>query len=200
MINKRGQFIGLYLVVLTLVMVGISLLSYISNNGGNVGNAIVSPKEVLKIQTDLEIFEILEKEMIEESLNDLPLNLEFGSEEFISSFRGIFMEKFLRDEEMKEFIFSDLYLGERNIEDDARLQEKDFLENTLYPEDGSGFENGEIKFSRWKVSKKILLKSTEREKINFPVLFSYEFEKEYFIRKNGDDYLVIDEEILGGNL
>ena len=96
---------------------------------------------------------------------------------------------------MKEFIFSNLTLEGRDIELDARAEEEDFVENTLYPEELSYYdEEGNLVFGRAEIGKAFVLRAQDQSNINFPIDFSYEFSKSYLVKRNGDGYVI---EVLG---
>ncbi|MFH1238431.1 MAG: hypothetical protein ABIH79_02745 [archaeon] len=184
--NKRAQFFGLYLVFITLLLCGIVMgLYHIQQK--NAFSSLVSPKEVLEVRDDLEIFEIREVSLIRGSLVEASKTEVFGTENFREEFRRIFIEGILVDEGMKEFIFSNLTLKGKSFEEDARLKSKDFFENGLYLESLTKFENGKLIFGRGIIGKDMYLKATDKDRISFPVDFSFEFSKAYLINfKNGE--------------
>jgi len=68
--NRRGFFMALYLVMLTLFMCGIVLMSSFLHQE-DLSVSLVSPMIALKVQDDLELFEMREKELILSSLEDV---------------------------------------------------------------------------------------------------------------------------------
>jgi len=148
--NKRGQFFGLFLVVIT-VFLCLSVILLYGKQQDNAENSLVSPKVVLEVRDNLEKFEMQEKELIEESL--VGIEDEFCSEEFLVSFREKFLEGI--SVEMKDFIFSDLTLGGVDVLDEHKNE--DFFVEVVYPvvEDCDG---DYFVFSRAKVGKSIYLK------------------------------------------
>ena len=91
--NKRGFIFALLLVFITLFLCAFVILLY-NIQQDNADNSLVSPKVVLEVRDDLELFEIREKVLIEKSLDSA--KGEFGSREFISSFRDFFIDGVLR--------------------------------------------------------------------------------------------------------
>ena len=186
--DRGGQFFALYLVFITLFMMGVVAgLYFVSYK--NVRGALVSPMAVLKMRDSLEIFEVREMELIKSSLEEA--KGDFCSGGFASDFRGIFIDKVMGDKQMKDFIFSNLTLKGRNIEKDARASERDFLENVLYLKGLGPCDNGERFFIREKIGKGGLLKAKGRKyKISFPIRFNFEFERKYSISKGNNGFEV----------
>jgi hypothetical protein len=171
--NKRGQFFALFLVVITLFLCGSVILLY-GIQQGNAESSLVSPKVVLEVRDSLEVFEMREKELIEESL--VGIEEEFCSDEFLVEFRNKFLDGV--SVEMKDFIFEDLTLGGIDVFDEDKSD--DFIRDVVYPEVGI-CNDGNFIFSRAKIGKSKYLKGEEVVKINFPVNFNYEFDREYLI-------------------
>ncbi|MEA3248570.1 MAG: hypothetical protein U9Q73_02580 [Nanoarchaeota archaeon] len=185
--SKKAQFFGLWLVFITLSLCGVVIYDVLQKDASN---SMVSPKEVLKVQDDLEIFEMREISLIEDSLIETSKTEVFGTEDFTEKFREVFISGVLSDGVMTEFIFSDLTLKGRSFEEEARLKSRDFFENGLYSESLTKFENGNLIFSRGIIGKGMYLKATDRYKINFPVGFSFEFGKKYLISLVDDKFVV----------
>ena len=181
MLNKRGAFFSLYLVLLTLMMCGVVIGAYLLQQG-SLENSLVSSKAVLEVRDDLDIFELREIELIKSSLNSA--NGTFPEQEFIDSFRSIFIEEFMADEKMKNFILADLTYEGQSFEGAARANFQNFLEGGLYTSTLTYAENGDLIFTRAKVVKSSLLEASDKTKINFPVYFNFEFGKEYTINSN----------------
>lgn len=178
--NKEGQFFGLYLVFITLFLCGVVVGVYHVQQG-NALNSLVSPRTVLEVRDGLEVFEMREVDLIRESLVEVDKVEVFGTQDFVEEFRRIFIEGVLADDDMTEFIFSNLTLKGQNVEDDARLKSRNFFENGLYSEGLTSFEDGKFIFVRGIIGKGMYLKATDRYKINFPVGFSFEFGRKYLI-------------------
>ena len=182
--NNRGQFFGIYLVALTLVMCGVVVgLFYVQQ--GNALNSLVSPKAVLDVRDGLEIFEMREMNLIKESFVAVDEGIDFCSGEFAKAFQDSFIDKVLLDEEMKEFVFDGLIFGGTDVESSARSGSEDFFRNILYSgEMGDCVDDARV-FSRVSVGKFARLKASDQGKINFPIDFNFEFEGKYSIDKNG---------------
>lgn len=188
--RKQAQFFALYIVVLTLFMCGIVAGLWIYQHK-QAGNSLVSPKGVLEARDDLEEFETEEKVLIQESLADASADYEFGSGKFIESFRDSFLKKVNSDGKMKNYLFGNLYVGGRELSEEARQDSEAFFKNTLYPEDGAYFEDNLFHFSRSKIERfEILSADGGKDKIKYDVGFGFEFEKEYLITKSGDSFFM----------
>jgi hypothetical protein len=87
----------------------------------------------------------------------------------------------LADDNMKDFIFSDLYFNGRVVDSDSLLKKRNFLEKILYSNDLGECKENERVFTRSNIEKEMGLKGSERNKINFPVVFSFSFGKQYII-------------------
>jgi hypothetical protein len=154
----------------------------------NARNALVSPKAVLEVRDNLEIFEIKEKEII---LNSLKSSGEFGSEGFVSSFRSGFLSNLYADPFMTDFVLGSLTYQGRSLESDAREKRSEFFNYTLYPEKGTYYEEGKLIFQRSLVGKEIELNADEmNRKISFPITFNYTFDKKYLISKQGSEFII----------
>lgn len=183
--NKKAQFFGAYLVVLTLMLCGIVIwLFYVQQ--GNALNSLVSPKVVLDVRDDLDIFEIREMSLIEESLVVAKKSFDFCDDEFPLEFKDIFIAGVLADLDTREFLFGNLTFEGRRVEDEARLASEEFFGNIIYPGELSDCDGDARTFTRASVGKYIRLKASDQGKINFPVDFSFEFEREYLVNRNGE--------------
>lgn len=165
--NRRGFIFPLYIVALTLLMCGTVIMLYLNHQEG-LNSSLVSPLAVLEVRDDLEIFEMRERELIEESLG------EWDKDAVKASFLGGLTD------EMKYFIFSDL-IWDGNLMEGV-FNKDSFLENILY----SVSENsGDLVLKRNRIGKRLLLSSGDKVGASFPVEFEFEFEREYLIKKNG---------------
>ena len=185
--NKRGQFFSMYLVLLTLLMCGVVIGTYILQQDG-LENSLVSPKAVLDIRDDLDVFEMREVELIKSSLNSASGT--FPQQDFIDSFRSIFISGFMVDEKMKDFILKDLTHEGQSFEEAARNKFHNFLDGGLYTQSLTRAENGKLIFTRLKVIKAFLLEASDKSKVNFPVDFSFEFGREYLISYDGNKFSI----------
>ena len=185
--NKRAQFFGLYLVFITLFLCGAVIYDVLEKDASN---SLVSSKVVLEVGDGLELFEMREVGLIKESLGEASKVAVFGTEDFADEFRGVFISRVLANEDMTEFIFSNLTLRGQSVEDDARLKSRNFFENGLYSEGLTKFEDGKFVFGRGIIGKGIHLKATDEYKINFPVDFSFEFGRKYLIIFVDDEFAV----------
>jgi len=112
--------------------------------------------------------------------------IDFCSDEFSNEFEKSFIDGIFADDDMMEFIFENLTIGGTSAEDDARLKSSDFFNNVLYPERLEDCDNGSRVFVRASVGKGFKLRANDKSKINFPVDFSFEFDRKYLIRDNGE--------------
>lgn len=177
--NKRGQIFAVVLVLITLFLCGVVVMLYWVQQK-NVDSSLVSPRGVLEMRDELEIFEIREKALVEFLLVDI--EGEFGSDDFIVEFRDRFLNGVIENEKMSEFIFNKLIFNGRDFEDDARRNMTYFLDVNLYSDVVN--REGKLVFSRNKMGKRVLLKAANESKISFPVLFEFEFTRDYKITKN----------------
>ena len=164
--NKRAQFFGIYLVLLTLLMCGTVILLY-TQQANNAKSELVSPRDVLDIVDGLDVFEMKEVELIKGSYD-----------KDVRKFRENFFSGM--GEGMKEFIKEDV--------DKAGVD--GFFENVLYPESLTYVEGDKLYFGRAKVVKQSMLKPLVRTKNYFPVGFVFEFEKSYVVSKVGGEVKV----------
>jgi len=176
--DKKAQFFSMYLVLLTLLMVG-TVIGFYHIQQKNVGNSLVSPKAVLDIRDDLDVFEMREVELIKSSLNSASGT--FLEDDFIDSFRSIFIAGFMADEKMENFILVDLTWEGQSFEAAARANFQNFLEGGLYTRSLTFPEGGKLIFTRARVIKSSLLEASDKSKVNFPVDFSFDFGQEYVI-------------------
>lgn len=96
--GKKGTLRALYLVTLTLLMVGLVFYFYVSHNKA-LSVSLVSPLAVLEIRDDLSYFEMSERELIRASLNNVGMDKDKFKDEFISDLSV----------DMEDFIFEDLF-------------------------------------------------------------------------------------------
>jgi len=175
--NKRGQIFAGLLVLITLFMCGMVWVLYNAQQG-NAASSLVSPRAVLEMRDDLEIFEIREEALIESLAREI--GGEFGSDKFIVEFREKFLDEAWGNEKMREFIVEDLVISGHDFEEDAKREGVAFLNDTLYSDVVN--VDGKMVFSRRAIGKKVLLRASDRSKTNFPVGFVYEFgEKEFIV-------------------
>ena len=182
MMNKRGFVFALLLVFITLFLCASVVLLYAVQQR-NADNSLVSPKVVLDVRDDLELFEMREDVLIESLVGSI--GGDFGDDDFIVEFRNGFLDGVIGDEKMSEFIFSDLVFGDGgwDFEDDARRLAKEVLDVNLYSDMVN--VDGELVFSRNKIGKRVVLKASDESKINFPVWFEFEFARDYLVAENG---------------
>jgi hypothetical protein len=178
--NKRAQFFGIYLVLLTLLMCGTVILVY-NQQQGNAESELISPKRVLDIVDGLEVFELREVELIKESAS----GVNFGSGDFDDDFRANFLAAVKANDKMKEFIFSDSTVDGR-----PAAEASGFFENILYPEDLTSGQGDYLVFGRAKLKKSMESETPKSRKNFFPVEFVFEFERTYEVRKSGGSVVV----------
>ena len=183
--NKRGQIFALYLVFITLFLCGAYAGLYYMQQD-DIHGALVSPMGVLKERDSLEIFEGKEIDFIENSLE--VASGQFGSNEFYDSFRDSFIRRIMNDEEAKKFLFTSLSINGVEIREQDKKQL--LVENVIYPSGSYGLVNGQLSFVRAKISKDYLMVSQDKNKINFPIGFNFEFERRYSISKKDGEFEV----------
>lgn len=179
--NRRGFIFPLYVVLLTLLMCGAVIGLYL-NQQKDVSSSLVSPLEVLEVRDDLAVFEMRERELILESLE----RVEFGESGFEDDFKQRFIDGVLGDEKMREFILDNLTWEGVSME--ADFNEVAFFENVLYRD--IDYKSNSLILKRAKIGKGMLLVAQDRVKLNFPVDFLFEFEREYLISEVGDGFIV----------
>lgn len=183
--NKKAQFFSIYLVLLTLLMCGI-VISFNFIHQSDLASSLISPLPVLEVRDNLDIFEMREKELIKESLNSI--ETEFGDEVFLSEFRNNFINGFLENSEMNNFVFDNLIWKERVI--GSELDRDSFINSILYPESESEINSDELSFVRAKIGKRFPLRAKDVAEINFPVDFLFEFEKKYLINFENGEWVI----------
>ncbi len=176
--NNRGQIFALVLVLITLFLCGVVVMLYMIQQG-NADSSLVSPRGVLEMRDDLEIFEIREKALVESLVKDI--EGDFGSDDFIEEFRGMFLDGVIGNENMSEFIFSDLVFNGRDYEADARREGRNFLDVNLYSDVVN--RDGKLVFSRNVMGKRALLRAN-RSKSDCPIGFVLEFSRDYTVTDN----------------
>jgi len=183
--DKQGQVFSIWLVFITMMMIGtVIALFYLQQQ--NVQSLVVSPMNILNERDALEIFEMKEFALIANSLEISTGN--FGSDQFYDSFHNNFVDGVWDDEEMKKFLFSNLSIDEVEIRD--RDKNRNLIENGIYPKVESEFNETDLVFARIPISKNYLIKNNDEKKNNFPLGFSFEFERKYLITMFEDKYSV----------
>lgn len=211
MVNKSGQFFGIYLVLLTLLMCGTVILLYYQQEG-NARSELVSPKVVLDIVDGLEVFEMREVELIRNSFN----GVSFGKGGFEDEFRVNFLAGIGSDERMLEVIrnsYDGVDVGSGLFANEVRrnflagvdpgkkmrdfifdrlvvggrgvVETDGFFANVLYPDRLTFVEGSKLYFGRDKVGKKGFFRTSDNTKNYFPVGFTFEFERSYVISEVG---------------
>ena len=182
--NKRAQIFAGYLVLLTVFLCFLSISFYFIQQK-NVENSIVSPKAVMEARDELGIFEMRERELILDSLEDVRGGYtsgfskdDFSDYSFLVSFRNKFLEKLKGNEEMREFIFNDLVVEGRSVSE-IELDRESFLSNYLYGD--FKLEGDSIVLKRGDILKSKSLFAKDTSKINFQTTFGFEIEREYLI-------------------
>ena len=167
MVNKRGQVFALVIVPIVLFLCGVVIVLYVASLDDTEAS-LVSPSSVLEMRDELSIFELREIELIKSSLDD-------GG--FGGSFRSSFVDGVMANEDMMGFLFEDLFVGDVEIRE--RDKNRNLLERIYLMGDDSSF-------SRAKIEKRNLLVANNESKIDFPVYFTFEFERGYLTDKNGE--------------
>jgi len=166
--GKRGQIFSLVMTFIVLFLCLVVLTLYAVKQG-DAEASLVSPSDTLMLRDELNIFEMREVELIKSSLDD-------GG--FGGSFQSSFIDGVMNDEDMIKFLFDGLFLGGVEVREQDKT--RNLLEEGIYSVgDGSSF-------SRAKIEKRGLLVAKNESKIDFPVYFTFEFEREYSIDENGE--------------
>ena len=173
LMNKRGMFFGLYLVVITLILCGVVFMVRYQQ-GQDLPNELVSPVVVLDVVDGLSVFEMREVELIKESAK----GVNFGSGDFDKEFRVNFLAAVKSDDKMKGFIFKNL-----TVEDRLTNEAPGFFDNVLYPEGLTSKDGNSLVFGRTEVGKKLSSRVPKASQNYFPVEFTFVFERMYEIRK-----------------
>jgi hypothetical protein len=182
--NKRGQFFGLYLVLITLFMCFLVIGIYILQNE-EVSNSMVSPNAVLNLQDEKELFEMQERNLILAS-GVYNLGLEeidkWGEEDFLKNVEASFTDSLLfpKNEWMLNFLFKDLTINGVLVEAEAfneMVEKRNFLEGIYSFE----FSGEKMKVGRRDLAKdfRLEVEDSEKNKINFVVDVEYIYNKDY---------------------
>jgi hypothetical protein len=178
--NKRAMFFGLYLVVVTLILCGVTFMVRYQQ-GQDLPSELVSPAVVLDAVDGLSVFELREVELIRESAK----GVNFGSGDFDDNFRVNFLAAVKADSEMKKFIFEDLAVNGR-----PASEAPGFFENILYPKDLTSKQGNSLIFGRANVVKTVESDTPKSRKNFFPVEFVFEFGRTYEVTKSGGSVVV----------
>jgi len=167
--GKRGQIFSLVLVFVVLFLCAVVLALYAVKQA-DAEASLVSPSEVLMMRDKLDIFEMREVELIESSLG--------GVKDFEGSFLDSFIDGVMADDDMRNFIFEDLFIG--GVEVREQDKDRNLLESGIY------FVGDGSVLSRAEIGKRGLLVAKDQSKIDYPVYFTFEFERGYSIDENGE--------------
>ncbi len=169
--EKRGVIFGLYLVMLTIFMMGVVIVLYL-NEQKNVNSLLVSPIQVLQVRDNLSIFEMRENEIGKEVF------LEVGGD--AGAFKKRFLDKVEQNEKMKEFLIQDL-----DKIDISTVSYRNFLEDKVYMGNFE-FKDGKMIVKRSVLGKRLNLRAMNADKeIRFPVTFYFEFSREFKVNAMG---------------
>lgn len=180
--KNKGQIFEIYLVVIIGFMCSLVIFLYFTQQS-EARNSLISPKAILESRDSLEIFELREKELILESLEETEKTANFGEEKFDQQFKEKLLNKIKSKENMKEFLFTN-YI----YEVEARANEENFLES-IYSVEYNIKEN-KIILTRAKLEKRSYLKTDKENRINFPLEFSFIIEKKYLISFNENKFFI----------
>jgi len=182
--GKRGFVFGLYLVLLTILMVGTVAVLY-SVQQRNANGSLVSPVPVLQSRDRLENFEYNEGVFAENVFESVKgKGLEIGSDEFVQEFREEFLSMVEGDKDVKNFLLEGLVIDGKDAAELGLDREEafdNFLENKVYGESSFYFEGDKLVISRSVLTKqdKLSAPSGLNTKIRFPVTFYFEFERTF---------------------
>ena len=182
--SKRAQFFAIYLVLLTIFMC-LLVIGFYYFQKNQVGNAIILPNSLLALETNKEIFEFQEQNMISETGRELLKNLDYSDDYFLVNFENSFFEKLTREEQeqFRSFLFTDArFNGKQIIKDN--LNDKDSQEAFFKEIYSISMQDSILNVTRNPIIKFLLLKPDAKNKISFVVRVDYNLEKEYLIDLN----------------
>ena len=188
--NKKGQIFPIFLVFLTLLMCGSVMFLYFHNQD-KVSASLVSPKAVLEIGDDVKTFELQEKHFINNSLGVASASEEFGTKEFLDSFRDAFFRELINNPD--SFITEGIFMSGTDVSLGASKNTEAFFKNALYPAALTYYEGKNLHFGRASIEKRTRLQTDEKLKNNFAVDFSFNFDNKYLISKKGNNFIVEEE-------
>ena len=172
--GKRGILEVPYVVILTLLLCGLVLGFYIEDQDELKGS-LVSPLEGLRIQGELDIFEMRERELIFDSFEESGFDAVKFEDVFIS---GLSLE-------MRDFLLEDLFYNGQSWEG------RDFDEESFFDSIYSVGVSGEnLVLKRREVGKKILLSAGDSGELDFSVGFEFNFDREYLVGEEDGEIFV----------
>lgn len=166
--DKKGVFMGLYLVFLTLFMCGAAAILYIYQSG-DLANELVSPVPILELQDRQEIFEMQEYSLIIDSATG-EKDAEKIKQDFCTGFSNL----------NSSFLFENLVFEGRSDWGNAfsTIDSKNNFCSRIYSFE---FKDSNLVVKRSNLGKAFRLKVADRKRINFPMGVSYNFDKTYVI-------------------
>lgn len=200
MINRKAQIFGIWLVVLTITMC-LVVVGFYYFQQNQIRNSIILPNDFISLQNDKQMFEIQEKQILAQSLRDALASSSETADDFVFIFRDKFFASILKPEQgsFRNFLFN------------SKLDNQDISKQALsepgvqvyYLEQVYSFEQNylpnsqdyEIKVKRKPISKFLLLKPSEKNKIAFNIRIDYSFAKEYTIISGAKD----SQEVIAGS-
>jgi hypothetical protein len=181
-IGKKGQLFGLYLVILTLFMCGIVVWIYMIQNSGT-NSALVSPKTVLDIGDEQKIFEISEKALIKESIEESLGEGDWSDKDFKDNVKEKYCGKF-STQDFANFVFENIAIESISVTSnafDSPAERKSFCMNN---ENGYVFlVNGDELDAERDFEKSLNLFPGAKAKHQFVVGFDYSLSKKYKFEK-----------------
>lgn len=198
--QKKAQFFALYLVFLTLFMIGAVLLIYYAQSK-SVDNALISPASIYMLQDKKFIEETYEQGALLEVYEKVFSNK--LSDNLIDDYEKEFCDKFVEDNEQaklfRNFFFKDIfYNGKTEVEFGKTFDNNLLNAQTNFCYDIYSFEiNGnDFVINRKEIKKQIRLTPLidySHDEIVFPVDLDYSFSKKYLIKQD-DLGIYIQEE------
>lgn len=172
MMNKRGVFFPLYLVVLTLVMCSLVVTIYYVQNQ-ILPNSLTSPVKIMQIEDKQVLFEAWENY----SISSFILASDKSSDLFVGEVKDSFCKSFASEENrpVVNFLFSDLFYKDRKWGSafesiDSRLG----FCNDIYTFEKVG---DTLVVSRVELGKKFRISGDDKTKTNFAVDVNYKYSK-----------------------
>lgn len=184
--SKKAQTDAIYLVLLTIFMC-LLVIGFYYFQKNQVGNAIILPNSLLALETNKEIFEFQEQNIIIQAAKEVISESSSSSDFFLNDFENKFYDYLTSDEQsdFREFIFTDARFNGKEIIKD-NLNNRDSQEAFFKEIYSISIQDNILNVTRNPVIKFLLLKPDAKNKISFVVRLDYNLEKEYLIDLNSE--------------
>ena len=182
--NKKAQFFGIYLVVITLVMCVLAILLYYSQ-AKQTENSLVSPVKMMELRDRRVTFELEEQALIISILDEIG-GSGWGGGDFIDRFKSKFFVYFNSDRglALRDFLDKDLVGGRLSVNE---LYNSEDNKISFVSEGGKTF----LVINRKRLEKSFKLEAQDKSnKNNFPVDVEYYFEAKYLISYSNNQFSI----------